>query len=205
MTTDKIKEFLLEQRIIKINGIIDEKLSEDVINHLYYYDSLNQNTIYLHVNSFGGSLRDGLAIYDITQRIKSKVCTINVGSAMSMACFLLSCCGSEGMRHATPNSIIMWHPSSTYMGWSSTEEIAITGKEVERLDNLVDSILAKHTKKDLSFIKTIGEKTTYITPTEAIEYGLIDGLYVKENKIENESENQLNKIKNILLGTKNDK
>jgi ATP-dependent Clp protease protease subunit len=198
MTTDKIKEFLLEQRIIKINGTIDKKLSEDVINHLYYYDSLNQNTIYLHINSFGGSLRDGLAIYDVTQRIKSKVCTINHGSAMSMACFLLSCCGSEGMRHATPNSTIMWHPSSTYMGWSSTEEIAITGKETERLDNLINSILVKHTKKDLSFIQTIGEKTTYITPTEAIEYGLIDSLYSKENEEENELINRFNKIKELI-------
>jgi ATP-dependent Clp protease protease subunit len=198
MTTDKIKEFLLEQRIIKINGTIDKKLSEDVINHLYYYDSLNQNTIYLHINSPGGSVRDGLAIYDVTQRIKSKVCTINHGSAMSMACFLLSCCGSEGMRHATPNSTIMWHPSSTYSGWSSTEEIAITAKETERLDNLTNSILVKHTKKDLSFIKTIGEKTTWITPTEAIEYGLIDSLYSKENEEENELINRFNKIKELI-------
>jgi len=198
MTTDKIKEFLLEQRIIKINGTIDKKLSEDVINHLYYYDSLNQNTIYLHINSPGGSVRDGLAIYDVTQRIKSKVCTINHGSAMSMACFLLSCCGSEGMRHATPNSTIMWHPSSTYSGWSSTEEIAITAKETERLDNLTNSILVKHTKKDLSFIKTIGEKTTWITPTEAIEYGLIDSLYSKENEEENEIINRFNKIKELI-------
>jgi ATP-dependent Clp protease protease subunit len=186
MTTDKIKEFLLEQRIIKINGTIDKKLSEDVINHLYYYDSLNQNTIYLHINSPGGSVRDGLAIYDVTQRIKSKVCTINHGSAMSMACFLLSCCGSEGMRHATPNSTIMW------------EEIAITAKETERLDNLTNSILVKHTKKDLSFIKTIGEKTTWITPTEAIEYGLIDSLYSKENEEENELINRFNKIKELI-------
>jgi ATP-dependent Clp protease protease subunit len=198
MTTDKIKEFLLEQRIIKINGTIDKKLSEDVINHLYYYDSLNQNTIYLHINSGGGYTRDGLAIYDVTQRIKSKVCTINHGNAMSMACFLLSCCGSEGMRLATPNSTIMWHPSSTYLGWRSTEELNICAKETERLDNLINSILVKHTKKDLSFIQTIGEKTTYITPTEAIEYGLIDSLYSKENEEENEIINRFNKIKELI-------
>ena len=162
MTTDKIKEFLLEKRIININDTIDKTLSENVINYLYYYDSLNQDTIYLHINSYGGSLRHGLAIYDVTQNIKSKVCTIAQGNAMSMACFILACCGAEGMRHAMPNSTIMWHPSSTYIGSTSTEELAINAKEIERLDNLTDSLLTKHTKKDLSFIKKIGEKSTSV-------------------------------------------
>lgn len=199
MTTDKITNFLLEKRIININGEIDKTLCENVINHLYYYDSLNQDTIYLHINSPGGSLRHGLAIYDVTQNIKSKISTIAQGSAMSMACFLLACCGSDGMRKATSNSTIMWHPSSTYCcGWRSTEELAISVKEIERLDDLINSILIKHTKKDLSFIKKIGEKDTYITPIQAIEYGLIDSLYVKQDESQIDSEILL-KLKEIIL------
>ena len=201
MTTDKIKEFLLEKRIININSEIDKNLSTDIINHLYYYDSLNQDTIYLHINSQGGSIRHGLAIYDVTQNIKSKISTIVQGSAMSMSCFLLACCGSEGMRQATSNSTMMWHPSSTYScGWRSTEELAISAKEIERLDDLIDSILQKHTKKDLSFIKKIGEKDTFITPLQAIEYGLIDSIFSKKNEEQDENKNKLDKIKELVNG-----
>ena len=202
MTIDKIKEFLLEKRIININSEIDKDLSTNIINNLYYYDSLNQDTIYLHINSLGGSVRHGLAIYDVTQNIKSKISTIVQGSAMSMSCFLLACCGSEGMRQATSNSTIMWHPSSIYCGWSSAEELSISAKEIERLDDLINSILEKHTKKDLSFIKKIGEKSTYITPIQAIEYGLIDSIFSKKNEEQDENKNKLDKIKELVNGLK---
>ena len=193
-----IEDFLLKKRIIKIDKKIDSELAENVINLLHYYDTLNNDTVYLHINSYGGVCHDALAIYDTTQYIKSKVCTIVCGAAMSAGAFLLTCCGSEGMRHATPNSKIMFHSASWGREYDTASEMLIRAQEGKNIEDLMISIVAKHTKKDLSFIKDLFNKTNYFTPIEAIEYGLIDSLYVKKDEETNTTEKELDKIKEIL-------
>ena len=160
---------LLKERIIFISGEINDTLANSVIASLLYLDSISHDDISIYINSPGGSVSSGLAIYDTMQFISSDVSTICVGMAASMGAFLLSS-GTIGKRFALPNSDIMIHqPLGGAEGQAS--DIKITSDHIVLLRK---KILAKNTKQTLRKIEKDTERDYYLDAREALEYGLID-------------------------------
>lgn len=163
---------LLCDRIVFIEGEIDDKVSNIVISELLYLDSLNNNDICLYINSPGGSITSGLAIYDTINYIKSDVKTIGIGMCASMGAFLLSS-GTKGKRYSLKNTEIMIHqPLGGVQGQAT--EIRIVADRIIKLKDKLNRILAKNTSKSLSKIVKDSERDYYMEPEEALEYGLID-------------------------------
>lgn len=163
---------LLKERIIFISGEINDTLANSVIASLLYLDSISHDDISIYINSPGGSVSSGLAIYDTMQFISSDVSTICVGMAASMGAFLLSS-GTIGKRFALPNSDIMIHqPLGGAEGQAS--DIKITSDHIVLLRKRLNKILAKNTKQTLRKIEKDTERDYYLDAREALEYGLID-------------------------------
>lgn len=164
---------LLNERIIFLGEEVNEHTANIVVAqllHLAYDDS--KKDIKLYINSPGGSVYDGLAIYDTVQYIKSDVATIGIGLQASMGAFLLSS-GTKGKRFALPNSRIMIHqPSSGTQGKVSDQEITL--REHLTLKKRLNEILAKNTGQKLSKIEKDVDRDFWMSAKEAIEYGLID-------------------------------
>lgn len=163
---------LLNDRIVFINGEIDDNLSSIVVSELLYLDSINNDDIYLYINSPGGSITSGMAIYDTINYIKSDVRTICVGLAASMAAFLLAN-GTKGKRCSLPNSEIMIHQPLGGIHGQATD-IKIAADRIIKLKNKLNKILSKVTNKPLKKIEYDTERDNYMDPKEAIKYGLID-------------------------------
>ncbi|MBR3229591.1 MAG: ATP-dependent Clp protease proteolytic subunit [Bacilli bacterium] len=169
---------LLKDRIIMLSGEIDDNLANVVISELLYLDSLNSDSISIYINSPGGSITSGMAIYDTMNFIKSKVSTVCIGMAASMAAFLLSS-GEEGMRYALPNSEVMIHqPLGGAQGQAT--EIKIAAERILRLKEKLNLILSKNTKQDIKKIENDTERDYFMSSNEALEYGLIDRILDKE-------------------------
>ena len=169
---------LLKDRIIILNGEIDDNTANIVVAQLLYLDSLNSEDINLYINSPGGSITSGMAIYDTMNFIKSKVSTICIGMAASMAAFLLSS-GEKGKRMALPNSEIMIHqPLGGAQGQAT--EIKIAAERILKLKNKLNNILAKNTGQDLKKIEIDTERDYFLSAKEAKNYGIIDKII--ENK-----------------------
>lgn len=163
---------LLKDRIILLYGEIDDNLSNIIVGQLLYLDSLNHENISLYINSPGGSVSAGMAIYDTMNFIKSKVSTIVIGLAASMGAFLLSS-GEKGLRYSLPNSEIMIHqPLGGVKGQAS--EIKIVAEHILKLKAKLNEILAKNTGKDIKIIENDTDRDYYLSSEEAKEYGLID-------------------------------
>ena len=163
---------LLKNRIIILSGEINDDTANIVIAELLYLDSLNQNDIQLYINSPGGSITSGMAIYDTMNFIKSDVSTTCVGMAASMAAFLLSC-GKKGKRYCLPNSEVMIHqPLGGVQGQAT--EIDIVARRIINLRKKLNSILAKNTKKTLKQIEKDTDRDYYMSSVEALDYGIID-------------------------------
>lgn len=163
---------LLKDRIILLNGEIDDSLSNSIVAQLLYLDSLNHDPINLYINSPGGSITAGMAIYDTMNYIKSNVATICIGMSASMAAFLLSS-GQSKMRYALPNSEIMIHqPLGGAQGQAT--EIKIAAERIIKLKNKLNKILAKNTGKDIKQIEQDTERDYYLSADEALQYGIID-------------------------------
>ena len=163
---------LLQDRIILLSGEIDDNLSNIIVSELLYLDSINHEDINIYINSPGGSITSGMAIYDTMNYIKSDVSTICIGMAASMAAFLLSS-GKKGKRYALPNSEIMIHqPLGQTQGQVS--DLEIMTKRFISLKNKLNSILASNTNKSLEEIEKDTDRDNFLTADEAIEYGLID-------------------------------
>ncbi len=164
---------LLQDRIILIFGEINEALSASVIAQMLFLASVNKDeNIYLYINSPGGEVSSGLAIYDTIKYIPCKVCTIGMGLCASMGAFLLSS-GTKSNRFALPNTKIMIHqPAGGVQGKAS--EIMIVAEEIIKTKKLLNEILAKNTNQPLSKIEVDVEKDYYMSSQEAMEYGLID-------------------------------
>ena len=139
---------LLKNRIILLSGEINDELANVIIAQLLYLDSINQDDICLYINSPGGSITSGMAIYDTMNFIKSDVSTTCVGMAASMAAFLLSC-GKKGKRYCLPNSEVMIHQPLGGVKGQATE-IDIVAKRIINLRNKLNNILAKNTKRSTS-------------------------------------------------------
>ena len=163
---------LLKDRIILLNGEIDDNTANIIIAQLLYLDSLNNQDINLYINSPGGSITAGMAIYDTMNFIKSNVSTICIGICASMAAFLLSS-GSKGKRYALPNSEVMIHqPLGGAQGQAT--EIKIAAERILNLKNKLNKILAKNTNQNRKKIEKDTERDYFMSAEEAKNYGLID-------------------------------
>jgi ATP-dependent Clp protease protease subunit len=168
-----IYERLSIERIIFLGGTITDGLANSVVARLLYMDSEDSSKdIFLYINSPGGSVRAGLAIYDTMQSIKADVVTIAVGMAMSMAAFILAT-GTKGKRYALPNAEIMLHQSAGETQGQATD-IAIEAKEILRLDRRINEILSAFTGQPIEKLEQDQQRDFYLTAQAAKEYGLID-------------------------------
>lgn len=168
---------LLKDRIIILSGEINDASANSVVAELLYLDSLNNDDIHIYINSPGGSITSGMAIYDTMNLIKSDVSTICVGMAASMAAFLLSS-GTKGKRYCLPNSEVMIHqPLGGAQGQAT--EIKIAAERILKLKDKLNSILAKNTKQKLEIIERDTERDNFMDAKEALEYGIVDEILTK--------------------------
>ncbi len=170
---------LLKDRIIILSGEIDDNLANIVISELLYLDSLSHDDISLYINSPGGSITAGMAIYDTMNFIKSKVSTICIGMSASMAAFLLSS-GEKGKRYALPNSEVMIHqPLGGVQGQAT--EIKIAAERILKLKKKLNKILSENTGQKLTKIKNDTERDYFLDAYEALDYGIIDNVLEKQS------------------------
>ena len=163
---------LLKNRIILLSGEINDDTANVIIAQLLYLDSISNDDISLYINSPGGSITSGMAIYDTMNFIKSDVSTICVGMAASMAAFLLSC-GKKGKRYCLPNSEVMIHQPLGGVNGQATD-IDIVSKRIITIRSKINSILAKNTKKNLKQIEKDTDRDYYMDAKSALDYGIID-------------------------------
>ena len=167
---------LLQDRIILLTGEINDNVSSIIVSELLYLDSLNSNDINIYISSPGGSIVSGLAIYDTINMISSKVNTIVIGMAASMAAFILA--SGTGKRKALPNAEIMIHqPYGGMEGVAS--DIDIQAKRLLRTKERIIQLLAIHCKKDVQQIEKDTERDYYMNAKEALDYNLIDEIIEK--------------------------
>lgn len=173
---------LLKDRIIMLNGEINDDTSNLVVAQLLFLESEDPDKdIYVYINSPGGSITAGMAIYDTMQYIKPDVCTICIGLAASMGSFLLSS-GEKGKRYALPNAEIMIHqPLGGFQGQAT--DFDIHAKRILRIKDRLNQILSKNTGMPLEKLKADVERDNFMDADEAMGYGLIDKVITK-NEIE---------------------
>ncbi len=171
---------LLKDRIIFLGGVINDQVANTVIAQLLLLDHEDsKKDIQLYLNSPGGSVTAGLAIYDTMEFVKAPVSTICVGMAASMGAFLLGC-GEKGKRYALPNSEIMLHQVMGNVEGQASE-IEITAKQILKIKAKINQILAKNTGQKVEKIEKDTDRDFYLSSEEAKTYGLIDAV-LKTNK-----------------------
>ena len=170
---------LLRERIIFLGEEIDDEMSNSIVAQLLLLDSENpEKDIMMYINSPGGVITSGMAIFDTMKHIRADVNTICLGEAASMGAFLLSA-GTKGKRMSLPNSRIMIHqPLGGAKGQAS--DIEIEAKEILRMKNTLNQLLADHTGQTIEKIKADTERDYYMSAFEAKEYGLIDKVITAE-------------------------
>jgi len=169
---------LLKDRLIFIVGAVEDQMANLIVAQMLYLESENADKdIHLYINSPGGIVTAGLSIYDTMQFIKPDVSTICVGQAASMGSLLLAG-GAKGKRYCLPHSRIMIHqPSGGFQGQAS--DIDIQAREVLKLRERLNAILAKHTGQSLGTIETDSDRDNFMDGETAVEYGLIDTVLEK--------------------------
>ena len=172
---------LLEDRIIFLTGEITDTTANIVVAQLIYLEGKNpEKDIYLYINSPGGSVSAGLAIYDTIKYIKCDVVTICIGLAASMGAFLLTS-GTKGKRYALPNSEIMIHqPLGGTQGQAS--DIEIQARHMQNIKEKINKILSESTGQDLKKIQKDTDRDYYMSAEQAKKYGLIDDIFVTRKK-----------------------
>jgi ATP-dependent Clp protease protease subunit len=171
---------LLKERIIFLGTEIDDYVANLVIAQMLFLESEGQDKdIYLYINSPGGHVTAGLAIYDTMQYIQPEIQTICMGQASSMGSFLLAA-GSPGKRVSLPNAKIMIHQ---VMGGAQGQatDIEIHAKEILRVKDRLNTILAKHTGKTVKQVEKDSDRDYFMTPEEALDYGIIDKITTQRN------------------------
>ncbi len=163
---------LLEDRIVFITGEIDDNNSNIIVSELLYLDSINHDDIYIYINSPGGSITSGMAIYDTMNYIKSDCNTICIGMAASMASIILSS-GTKGKRFILPNSEVMIHQPLGGTSGQATE-IKIHAERILKLKDKLNRILSKNTNTSFKKIKKDTERDYFMDSSEALKYGLVD-------------------------------
>lgn len=169
---------LLKERVIFLTGEVEDNMANLIVAQLLFLEAENaQKDIYLYINSPGGSVTAGMAIYDTMQFIKPDVQTICIGQACSMGSFLLAG-GAKGKRFALPNSSIMIHqPLGGFRGQAS--DIQIHAREIQKTKDRLNGLLSFHTGKPLEQVKQDTDRDNFMTADEAMAYGLIDKVISK--------------------------
>lgn len=169
---------LLKERIIFLVGQVEEHMANLIVAQLLFLESESPDKdIFLYINSPGGSVTAGMAIYDTMQFIKPNVSTVCIGQAASMGAFLLAG-GEKGKRHCLPNSRVMIHqPLGGFQGQAS--DIAIHAKEILGIKNKLNLMLAEHTGQPFEVIERDTDRDNFMSATQAVEYGLVDSVMTK--------------------------
>lgn len=169
---------LLKDRIIFLGSAIDDTVANLIVAQMLFLESEDpEKEVFLYINSPGGVVTAGLAIYDTMQYIKSPVSTICTGQAASMAAVLLAA-GAEGKRIALPNSRVMIHqPLGGTQGQAS--DIEIQAKEILQTKNRLNGILSRHTKQPVDRVKTDTDRDFFMSAEDAIKYGIVDKVIEK--------------------------
>ena len=177
---------LLKDRIIILGSPIDDNVANLICAQLLFLESDNpEKEINFYINSPGGSVTAGMAIYDTMQYISAPVATLCLGQAASMAALLLAA-GEKGMRYSLPHSRILIHqPMGGFQGQAT--DIDIQAREIIRLKAVLNEILAKHTGADLAKVEKDTERDYFMSASEAREYGLIDHVLTSRAEIESQS------------------
>lgn len=166
---------LLKERVIFLVGPVEDQMANLVVAQLLFLESENPDKdIHLYINSPGGAVTAGMAIYDTMQFIKPNVSTLCIGQAASMGAVLLAG-GAEGKRHCLPNSRIMVHqPLGGFQGQAS--DFDIHAKEILSIRDRLNGILAKHTGQDIESIRRDTDRDNFMNGEQAVDYGLIDSV-----------------------------
>ncbi len=169
---------LLKERVIFMVGQVEDHMANLIVAQLLFLESENPDKdIHLYINSPGGSVTAGMSIYDTMQFIKPDVATLCVGQAASMGAFLLAG-GAEGKRACLPNSRMMIHqPLGGYQGQAT--DIEIHTREILKIRNTLNTILARHTGQDMETVASDTERDNFMDPQQAKDYGLIDSILDK--------------------------
>ncbi|HDR9109721.1 TPA: ATP-dependent Clp endopeptidase proteolytic subunit ClpP [Burkholderia vietnamiensis] len=169
---------LLKERIIFLNGQVNDTSANLVIAQMLFLENVSaEKDIFLYINSPGGSVSAGLAIYDTMQFVKPAVSTLCMGMAASMGAFLLAA-GEKGKRFVLPNARVMIHqPLGGAHGQAS--DIEITAREIIRMKGALNRILSERTGQPLEKVEQDTDRDYYLTATEAVEYGLVDQVIAK--------------------------
>ena len=171
---------LLKERIIFVCGEIEDHMANIVVAQLLFLEAENpEKEIYMYINSPGGVVTSGFAIYDTMQYIKPKIATLCIGQACSMGATLLLA-GESGMRYALPTSRVMIHqPLGGFRGQAT--DIEIHAKETIKIKDTLAQIYSKHTKQKFETIKSSMERDNFMSPEEAKEFGIIDKIIHNRN------------------------
>ena len=172
---------LLKERIIFLVGPINDNVANLVVAQLLFLESEGVKDISIYINSPGGSVYSGLAIFDTMNYLKSDISTLCIGQAVSMGALLL-CAGAKGKRHVLPNSRVMIHqPLGGFQGQAS--DIEIHAKEIMNLRSRLNQIYVKHSGKKLADIESLMDRDTFISPEDAVKLGLIDKVVNKRDEV----------------------
>lgn len=174
---------LMKDRIIFLGGVIEDRAANSLVAQLLFLASEDPEAeINMYINSPGGLITAGMAIYDTMQYIDPPVRTICVGQAASMGAVLL-CAGAPGKRMSLPNSRVMIHQP---LGGASGQvtDVEIAAKELQKAKQMISSVMAKHSGQDLERVLADCERDNYMSATEACEYGLIDKIVGQEEEDE---------------------
>jgi len=172
---------LLRDRIIFLNGVVEDGMASVITAQLLFLESENpKKEISMYINSPGGSVTSGMAIYDTMQYIKSPVSTVCIGQACSMGSLLLAA-GDDGMRVALPNARVMVHqPSGGFRGQAS--DIERHAKDIIDMKRRLNEIYVKHTGKKYAVIEKTLDRDHFMTAEEAKDFGIVDHVYVKRGE-----------------------
>ncbi len=173
---------LLKERIIFLTGEVNDEMSSLVCAQLLFLESENpKKDIFMYINSPGGSVTSGMAMYDTMQYISCDVNTVCIGQACSMGSFLLAA-GTKGKRFSLPNSMIMIHqPSSGFRG--QVTDIEIHARNLVELKKRMNKLYSHHTGQKLSVVEKAMERDNFMTPEEALKFGLIDQIVANRSEI----------------------
>ncbi|MFW2331394.1 MAG: ATP-dependent Clp endopeptidase proteolytic subunit ClpP [Nitrospinota bacterium] len=178
---------LLKDRIIFLGMGIDDHIANLVIAQMIFLEADDPaQDIFLYINSPGGIVTAGLAIYDTMQYVRPDIQTICIGQAASMGALLLAA-GAEGKRHALPNSRVMIHqPSGGFQGQAS--DIEIHALETKKIKTVLNTILSKHTKKDVKQVEKDSDRDYFMSAVDAKEYGIVDEVITSRPVAEKQGE-----------------
>ncbi|HQS67498.1 MAG TPA: ATP-dependent Clp endopeptidase proteolytic subunit ClpP [Sulfuricurvum sp.] len=174
---------LLKDRIIMLSGEVHDQVASSIVAQLLFLEAEDpQKDIYFYINSPGGVITSGMAIYDTMNYIRPDICTICIGQAASMGAFLLSA-GAKGKRYALPHARIMIHqPLGGAQGQAT--DIEIQAKEILRMKAELNEILAKNCGQTVKKLEKDTDRDNFMSAAEGVEYGIIDEVLVQKEKVE---------------------